>query len=153
MKDWKEYKPDRFEMRNGYVQNWFSNMVVSPIEIDGITYNSVENYFQSHKSLHPDDWRRIAVLAPNKSKREGRKLMLRVDWEDVKYDVMLVGLRVKFALPEWRDKLLATGDETIIEWNNWNDNIWGVPISSCIGYNLLGKALMQVRKEIKKEIQ
>ena len=150
MKDWREFLPSDFETRNGWIQNWFSNMVVSPITIDGITYKAVENYFQSQKSLDKDDWIRISDLAPNISKREGRKLQLRPDWEDVKYEVMKTGLRAKFTQPKWKQQLLDTGDEVIIEWNNWNDRIWGVPINDCFGHNLLGKALMELRDELRQ---
>ena len=149
MENWSKYKPDSFEIVNGWIRNWFSNMVISPMIIDGIVYNSVENYFQSHKSLDRDERIRIASLLPSISKKEGRKLKLREDWEEVKYEVMKTALRVKFNSKYWKDELLSTGDSIIIEWNNWNDKIWGVPINNCIGENLLGKALMEIREELK----
>lgn len=149
MEYWKQHLPDDFETQGGWIQNWFSNMRRSPIVIDGIEYAAVENYFQSHKSLDPSEHIRISQLAPNISKREGRKLALRPDWEEVKYDVMMTALRAKFSQPYWRKLLLDTGDETIIEWNNWNDRIWGVSITDCLGYNLLGKALMEIREELR----
>lgn len=149
MKNWKEYRPDKFPMEGKWVFNWFSNMRVSPIIIGGIEYNSVENYFQAHKSLDIADHQRISKLAPNLSKREGRKLELRPDWEEVKYEVMKTALRVKFSQPGWGILLLSTGDNMIIEWNNWNDKIWGVSIFDNEGENMLGKALMEIREELK----
>ena len=66
---------------------------------------------------------------------------------------MLIGLRKKFANPELRDLLLATGDEELVEGNYWHDNEWGnctCPRCKNIpGKNKLGKLLMQVREEIK----
>ena len=62
--------------------------------------------------------------------------------------------------PRLRDKLLATGDKTLVEASP-HDKIWGIGMSennpNCLdetkwqGMNLLGKALMQVRKQIKQE--
>ena len=60
---------------------------------------------------------------------------------------MLTGLRKKFADPELRNLLLATGDEELIEGNYWGDTYWGV--CNGVGQNKLGKLLMQVREEIK----
>jgi len=150
LKNWKKYRPDNFEYINGYVHNWFSNMELCEIEIGNIKYNSVENYFQSMKSNNTDDWKRIAVLTPNKSKREGRKLSLRWDWEMIKKDVMYKALLVKFNIPEWKEKLLSTNDDIIIEWNNWHDKIWGVSIEDNLGQNLLGLTLMKIRDEIRR---
>jgi len=150
MKNWKEHRPESFDMRNGHVQNWFSNMIIHPIVIDGITYMSTENYFQAQKSLDKEDHLCIANLTPSQSKRAGRKLILRPDWEEVKYSVMKTGLRTKFLHPAWNAVLLATGDEVIIEWNNWNDRIWGVSITDNMGQNLLGKALMEIRDELRQ---
>ena len=63
---------------------------------------------------------------------------------------MLTGLRVKFAHPEWRAELLATGVDDIAE-DSPTDFIWGIRDASggFTGRNLLGKALMRVRHEIR----
>jgi ribA/ribD-fused uncharacterized protein len=124
-------------------------MTICILNIDGIIYNSTENYYQAMKSLDDHERRKIAGMAPNKSKRYARTIQLRPDWEEVKYEVMKKALLAKFSIPEWRDKLLATGDEMIIEWNNWNDKIWGVSIKDYEGQNLLGKCLMEVRDILK----
>jgi ribA/ribD-fused uncharacterized protein len=149
MRNWIQYRPDEFGYLGKWVKNWFSNMVVCPITIDGINYNSTENYFQAMKSPSREDHLRIAILAPNKSKHEGRKLQLPPNWDEIKYDVMCKALRVKFNLPGWKEELLATGDSVLIEWNNWNDKIWGVSIVDNLGENLLGLALMEIREELK----
>ena len=149
MKNWKEYRPESFEYIDKWVKNWFSNMVVCPVTIDGIEYISTENYFQAMKSLNKEDHIRISKLAPNKSKHEGRKLPLRDDWEEIKFEVIKTALRAKFNIPEWKEQLLATGNSTIIEWNNWKDKVWGVTIDDNEGKNLLGIALMEIREELK----
>lgn len=147
--DYSQYRPEKFEYNGRFISNWFSNMVVSPIKIDDITYRSVENYYQAQKSL--DGYLRfsIATMTPARARRRGREIKRRDDWEIIKYGVMKFALYHKFTQPMWRDKLLSTGDEVIIEWNNWGDSIWGVPIDTNKGQNLLGKALMEVRSDLR----
>jgi len=148
--DYLKHKPEHFEFRGLYIDNWFSNMTPVKIEVDGILYNSVENYYQAMKTTDLTEQRVIARESPAMAKRIGRRTThLRSDWEDVKFEIMLKALRAKFNIPEWKDKLLGTNDEILIEWNNWSDKIWGVTLDGK-GNNLLGKALMQVRDELKK---
>ena len=59
---------------------------------------------------------------------------------------MLTGLRYKFSNPDLKEKLLATGNEELVEGNWWGDQYWG--ICDGIGKNKLGKLLMKVRKEL-----
>lgn len=44
-------------------------------------------------------------------------------------------------------KLLATGDQPIIEGNTWGDTFWGV--CKGVGYNNLGKLIMERRAELR----
>jgi len=45
------------------------------------------------------------------------------------------------------ERLLATGDEMLIESNDWGDRIWGQVDG--LGQNYLGKILMRIRTELK----
>jgi len=108
--NWEKYKLEFFTYRNQWIYNWFSNMELSGIEINGIKYNSIENFYQAMKSLNPKDWKRIAKINPKAAKYEGRNLIIRSDWESIKYDIMKKGLRAKFNLPEWKEKLLLTNN-------------------------------------------
>ena len=131
---------------------FLSNFYFSPMIIDNVVYTTNEHYFQAMKSLNPKE-RQALVLAPTpgKSKHLGRKVSLRKDWEDIKEEVMLTGLRHKFSNPELRKKLLATGNEELIEGTTWHDNSWGIcDCETCGGQgkNRLGKLLMQVREEL-----
>ena len=131
---------------------FLSNFYFSPMIIDNVVYTTNEHYFQAMKSLNPKE-RQAIVLAPTpgKAKRLGRKVSLRKDWEDIKEEVMLTGLRHKFSNPELRKKLLATGNEELIEGTTWHDNYWGIcDCEACSGQgkNRLGKLLMQVREEL-----
>lgn len=56
-------------------------------------------------------------------------------------------LRQKFSNLEMFEKLLETGDEFLVEGNNWNDTFWGVCNGK--GENHLGVLLMSIRSEIK----
>ena len=87
---------------------------------------------------------------PSEAKRLGRRVRLRSDWEQVKYDVMLDVVRAKFNQhPDLAQKLLATGDEELVEGNDWGDTYWGV--CNGRGKNMLGKILMRVRAELRGE--
>ena len=127
---------------------FLSNFSESPFRIDYILFHTMEHYFQANKEDNQNDYLHIAYApTPGEAKRLGRKIQLRPDWEKIKDSVMLTGLRKKFADPELRNLLLATGDEELIEGNYWGDTYWGV--CNGVGQNKLGKLLMQVREEIK----
>lgn len=147
--EWTQYKPTSFEYNGKWIKNWFSNMEPCLIKIDGESYKSVENYYQSMKSLDPEMRKQISDATPSASKQIAKKIQLRSDWGEVKYDVMKKALRAKWSKPDYKDALLSTGDDMIIEWNNWSDRTWGVDIRNDKGLNLLGQALMEIRNELK----
>jgi ribA/ribD-fused uncharacterized protein len=104
-----------------------------------------------------DDYDAIAAApTPGKAKRLGRQATLRDDWEQDKMNVMEAALRKKFAIPELREKLLATGDAWLEEGNYWHDNFWGVchclKCQDEMGWNHLGKILMKIRDEIRESL-
>jgi len=56
-------------------------------------------------------------------------------------------VRAKFEQnPDLAAKLIATGDEELVEGNTWGDTYWGV--CRGVGQNKLGKILMNVRQEL-----
>ena len=129
---------------------FLSNFYPSPIFAGNIWFPTVEHYFQAAKPTNMEEYKAIAAAdTPGQAKRLGRKVTLRPDWEEVKDEVMLDALRKKFSIPELREKLLATGEEYLIEGNTWGDKYWGV--CDGIGLNHLGKLLMRVREEIEFE--
>lgn len=128
-----------------------SNFFVEP---DG---TNVEAAFQAMKHENPFK-RRVLIrkwarLNPHSAKKWGRKLPLRPDWEDVKFDVMLGLVQQKFENPLLAEWLISTGNRLIIEGNYWHDNTWGVcHCQQCVqidGKNWLGKILMMVRQELR----
>lgn len=150
----------RFEGEYSWLSNFYASpiLIVIPNEIGcphEMVAPTVEHYFQARKCIKYSDAYNILTLdTPGKAKREGRKVQMFSNWDDIKYGIMVEGLRLKFKIPELRAKLLATGDSLLLEGNNWHDNLWGsCSCSKCAsirGKNLLGTALMQVRDEIRK---
>lgn len=137
----------------------FSNFQPARVRCDlGVLYPTVEHAFQAMKSLDKGERERIAALpTPGKAKRAGRQVTLRRDWEEVKQTVMRFLLRQKFARgTQHAERLLATGDADIVEWNRWHDRTWGRCVCErCggAGENLLGEALMRVRAELQSKLQ
>jgi ribA/ribD-fused uncharacterized protein len=147
---------------------FLSNFWYVPVIYDGKVYASVEHAFQAAKSIEMADREAIRrIKKPGDAKRYGQTIQLGANWESIKRKVMLELLREKFAgiLPQHkylRDKLLATGNQKLIEGNMWHDNYWGVCYCyACnrernretpdLGENWLGKLLMHVRQEIQIE--
>ena len=65
----------------------------------------------------------------------------------MRIDIMTALVTQKFNRHiDLRKKLLATGDEELIEGNWWGDTFWGVCRGK--GDNHLGKILMEVRSKL-----
>ena len=130
---------------------FLSNFFPSRICIDGKWYGTNEHWYQASKAESEADHERVR-LAPTAAvaKKIGRSIKIRSDWDQIKDGVMRRGLSAKFAVPELRERLLATGDAELIELNTWHDEIWGIDIKTGKGENRLGKMLMQIREEIKR---
>ena len=96
----------------------------------------------------------FADMSAADAKKLGRKLPIRPDWEDVKFDIMREIVDSKFANNAYlKRKLLATGEEQLVERNWWHDNIWGDcacdRCKSKAGKNMLGIILMETRARLK----
>lgn len=133
---------------------FLSNFAPSPLAFEGLTYPTVEHAFQAAKTLDPDERREVASQpTPGKAKRAGRKVTLREGWvEYIGYDTMRTLLRIKFADPGLRERLLDTRHSLLVEENIWHDQRWGsctCGSAQCLppGTNLLGILLMDIRIE------
>lgn len=132
---------------------WLSNFwyFEKPLRRQGLVYTTNEHFYQAMKS-ESLSVRTLISQHPSKGlKRYACQYILREDWEDIKLNVMLYGIRYKFSEhnPELRQMLIDTGDIYIQEGNNWNDTFWGVNLKTGEGENNLGKIIMKVREEIK----
>jgi ribA/ribD-fused uncharacterized protein len=137
--------------------SFLSNMIlIEPFQYGQLTFKSVENFYQAMKSMNFNVRSLISEKDPKPSKSwMGEKIRKenknrRVDWDDIKIDVMEFGLRIKFNQIKFREKLIATGTEELVEGNYWNDVFWGVDLKDKEkpGQNQLGRLLMKIRDEI-----
>lgn len=130
---------------------FLSNFYPAAVQYDGITYQNNEAAFQAQKCLTITEQLGFADIDASSAKKLGRKVRLRPDWEQVKVRLMKEIVRMKFVQnPDLKEKLLATGDATLIEGNTWGDRTWGKVDG--VGMNLLGKILMEVREELKNTV-
>ena len=138
---------------------WLSNFWRVDIIYNKIHYPTVEHAYQAQKTTDKLTQIEIAnLMTPGEAKRAGKRLALRGGWASEKEQIMLDLLRLKFTKYKLRRELLQTGLCKLIEGNYWHDNFWGVcycrkcgrkhPEEGC---NALGRLLMQVRAEIRKE--
>lgn len=134
-----EFKGDMHFLSNFYPAEFVWNHFLWP--------NS-EAAYQAAKTNDPKVWSEFARQSnPYESKRLGKRLDIRPDWEKVKVKIMRDIVFEKFNQnPELRKKLLATGNAVLEEGNTWRDTFWGIcPPGSGNGENHLGKILMDVR--------
>lgn len=127
---------------------FLSNFELGDVIYEGIKYPSSENAYQAAKSINPEVRSKFVDITPSESKKLGRQIEVRDDWESVKYKVMYDIVLDKFMRNrKLGDLLIETGDKYLEETNHWGDKIWGV--CDGVGTNWLGKILMDVRTQIK----
>jgi len=140
-----------FTGENAFLSNFYYCTVVRGYRI----FVTAEHGFQAAKTLDPVEIQQIQFAgSPGQAKRLGRKVMLREDWEEIKYQVMEELIHDKFMRHPglWR-ALFKTEDAELVEGNHWHDNVWGsCDCSKCgnQGQNLLGKILMAERAELQE---
>jgi ribA/ribD-fused uncharacterized protein len=119
------------------------------IMIDGRRYLTVEHAYQAAKTTDPDERlaiRIVATVADSKA-LASRILHRRIDWSDVKLNVMQDLIHLKFQNSVLRRSLIDTGDVELIHGNTSGDFFWGM--CNRVGENHLGKILMSERKLIR----
>lgn len=115
---------------------------------------SAEHLYQTQKTLDRGEQELIrTVTTPGKAKRLGQTISLRHDWDEIKYDIMLKTIHMKFHQSlQLSQLLMLTNEAILIEGNNFHDNLWGnCRCTNCtriIGKNWLGKILMTMRGEL-----
>jgi ribA/ribD-fused uncharacterized protein len=128
---------------NGYLSNFYPAKVV----LDGIVYPTSEHCYQAQKATNREDLIFVAAQpSARDAKRAGYQIKLRDDWEDVKIDVMLKVLRLKFIQnTNLGKRLISTGDADLHE-NFPGDSYWSY--NNGHGQDMLGTLLMMVRSEL-----
>lgn len=140
--------------RNQYF--FLSNFCNSPVIFEGLLYLNNEAAFQSAKLKDIESRTKLKAFGKTfdftnmqayEAKSLGRRIELRVDWEEIKDSVMYSIIYDKFTRSKFMNQmLLSTSNEELIEVNTWNDTYWGV--CNGVGENKLGKILMRVRGEL-----
>lgn len=139
---------DSFKGENAFLSNFYD----APVCYDGITYKNSEAAFQAQKTENREDRFAFADLSARDAKRLGRSTKLRKGWSDMRVYIMSEIVHAKFEQnPDLAEKLLATGNDVLIEGNTWNDKFWGVDSRTGEGQNMLGNVLMGVRTTLRRE--
>jgi len=131
----------------------FSNFYLKKLKYEDIVYEDSETAFQASKCKFNQDKLKFKKLKAFESKKLGRQIKLRDDWETVKDKIMYDIILIKFSDSILKQKLLNTGEEYIEEGNTWHDNYWGnctcYNCRNITGKNILGKILMDVRQQFR----
>ena len=135
--------------------HFLSNFCPCNVKYEGLTYPTTEHAYQAAKTIDVAHRKTFAlegrvmglpILSAGAAKRAGRRVPLREDWEEVKLEVMEAILKLKFSQRYFRQRLIDTGEEDLVEGNTWNNVFWG--ICRGIGRNHLGKLLMKIRSQL-----
>jgi ribA/ribD-fused uncharacterized protein len=144
----------------------FSTGYDAPMQIDGVTFPTVEHYLQWSKAKQFGDAEaqgKIMKTASAKSvKSYGDKVkdVKEEEWAEKRDQVMRIALKAKFMQhPDLKAKLLSTADRPIGE-ANARDKYWSIGTgadtskakipSKWPGKNRLGALLMELRSELKE---
>lgn len=139
-----------------------SQWAASPFTHNGIKYLTAEHWMMAEKArLFKDEETLRKILkasSPKEAKALGREVKNYNDekWGNARFERVVAGNYLKFDQnPTHREALIATGDSILVEASP-KDTIWGIGLAEdhpnasnpkrWPGQNLLGFALMEVRK-------
>lgn len=123
----------------------------TPIVVDGVEYACSEGYYQSMKSFgdarHEEYHEAIRRCNPDDAWALGRRVPLRVDWDEAQIEVMRKAVYAKFTQNETlRALLCSTGSYPLVQIKM--DWVWG-SMSDGSGRNMLGVLLMELRDQLR----
>ncbi len=147
----------------GVLSNWHP----CKFKYKSITFFNTEQAFMWEKAVFFGDMATAELILKTPEPRENKALGRNVKdfdvkrWSEVSYQIMIdVNLAKYDQNLILKDAILSTEDKTIVEASP-HDRIWGIGLywnnDDCLdeakwrGTNLLGKALMEVRKTLKKQ--
>ena len=103
---------ERFDGQHRFLSNFFP----TPLLWKGYRWPTAEHAYQAAKCKSLDQFRLfLNAPSPGAAKRMGRRVVLRMDWDEVKEEVMLSIVRAKFENKNLRRLLDATGNAELIE--------------------------------------
>lgn len=146
----------------GTMSQWARSKFV----IDGVEFNTCEQYMMYKKALMFHDYDIAKQIMESEHPREQKALGRKVDnfnkehWEKYCRDIVYDGNMAKFSQnPDMLDELMFTVGKTIVEASP-KDAIWGIGLAAddplaqgretWKGTNWLGEAIERVREELKK---
>lgn len=147
----------------------YSQWMPSEFEIEGVYYNTAEQYMMAKKALLFNDFdahREIMLeSSPALQKAIGKTVRCfdKVKWETYCRKYVYDANYAKFTQnPKMYDELMGSGTKEIVEASP-EDKIWGIGLhstnplawdkSTWQGTNWLGEAIMQVRATLRKELE
>ena len=158
---WGHQPPTSGGVGQGCLSQWWP----VTFTVDGISYASAEHFMMAGKARLFGDAEvadRIAAAPhPGAAKALGRQVRGFDEdrWRASRFELVVAGNLAKFGQhPELADYLLATGDRVLVEASPV-DRVWGIGLAAdderasapehWKGLNLLGFALMAVRRELR----
>ena len=144
----------------------FSTGYDAPMQIDGMTFPTVEHYLQWSKAKQFGDAgtqsKILKTTSPKSVKTYGDKVtgFKEEEWAETRDGIMATALKAKFMQhADLKTKLLSTGDTPIGE-ANARDKYWGIGTGAATGIakrpskwpgkNRLGQLLMDLLRELKE---
>jgi len=145
----------------------FSNWYAVEFDYEDNHFYNTEQAFMWEKARQFSDTEMADLILATPNPRENKKLGRKVrnfdadNWALVSFIFMVSVNYAKYSQnPQLKQLLLDTGDKVLVEASPY-DKIWGIGLGvdndDCLdenkwqGMNLLGKALMVVRKQLKNE--
>lgn len=128
--------------------DFLHNAYPALVFVDNEAYPSVEHAFQASKTDDVDLRKQIREASDIRAvKKIGRKVVLKDNWDDIKYDVMRELIMQKFITHlDLKIKLLLT---LYCGFKTYQDTFWGVDANGA-GENNLGVILFSVREDIRR---
>jgi ribA/ribD-fused uncharacterized protein len=158
---WGHQPPPGGGVGKGCLSQWWP----SAFTVDGETYASAEHFMMAAKALLFDDVETAERIRkaphPKRAKDLGRQVRGFDErrWAERRFDLVVTGNLAKFGQhADLRDFLLGTGRRVLVEASP-NDQVWGIGLAAdhehsaspehWPGLNLLGFALLEVRKQLR----
>lgn len=141
----------------------FSQWYASKFTIDGITYNTAEQFMMAMKADYfGDDEAKFKIMNtndPSEQKALGRQVKNfdKEAWDAVSRGYVYQANMAKFSHPQLKQFIIDTGDRILVEASPY-DKIWGIGLAvddpkaldknNWRGTNWLGEVLMKVRNDL-----
>jgi ribA/ribD-fused uncharacterized protein len=158
---------DSAESKHKFMSNFYPCNVTLPkeeielasgeiVRLPAIDFKSTEQAYMAWKTIDYKTRKKIAEMTPGDAKKFSHQddFPIRPDYSNEgRLEAMRIVVEQKFSdrNPELRQRLLDTKNAALAEGNNWGDTFFGLDLTTGEGENHLGKILMYVRDNLRKE--